>query len=479
MEGVDQRGHTLPVVMTVMAVKGSIRIGSVWGVALRAHWSVPLIMMLFAYGLADQTLPAGVPGLAPVAYAAAGVAGALLLLASLVVHEAAHALTARRTGIPVRDVTLWALGGMTRMERPTTARAAFAVAVSGPVASLLLGGAALACVIGVGAVGTGTLGWRLAAAVLGWLGATNLLLGVFNLLPAAPLDGGRVLQAVLWWRTGDRERAQRAAGRSGQIVGMALGAVGWLVFLRGAPGGLWLTVVGLFVAATAAAERRWAQLAMALRGVRVTEAMTSPVVTGPDWLRLDRFLAEVAAHTRHSVLPLLDFEGRPSGVVQLRRLPAQPYGRQQEARVGDLAMPLSRCTLAAPDELLTTVLERLGSGGGMPVLVMDGGRLGGIVTAYDIQRLAQRHPRGHRPGMESPGGGADRQGIERVAVHGAHRPHTSNQAAEQPDHPAHICPNRTETPPSTPVFATTASARNNQGAHRRPVPSGETLNAAV
>ncbi|WP_416980885.1 site-2 protease family protein [Streptomyces sp. T028] len=371
-------------------MKGSIRIGNVRGVVLRAHWSVPLIMFLFAYGLADRTLPAYAPGLAPVVYAVAGVMGALLLLVSLVMHEAAHALMARRSGIAVRDMTLWALGGMTRMDRPTTARAALAVAVSGPFASLLLGGVAVGGAAGVHAA----LGWRIPVAVLGWLGGMNLLLGVFNLVPAAPLDGGRVLQAAWWWRTGDRERGQRAAGRSGQIVGMALGVTGWLAFVRGASGGLWLMAVGLFVAVVAAAERRWAQLATALRGVRMAEAMTSPAVAGPDWLSVDRFLSDVAARAGHSVLALVDFEGRPSGVVQLRRLAAVPSGRREVLRVRDTATPLSRCTLAAPDELLTDVLDRLGSEGGLPILVMDGGRLCGIVTAHDIERLSRQHTAG-------------------------------------------------------------------------------------
>lgn len=391
-----------------MAMKGLIRIGSVRGVPVRAHWSVPLIMLLLAYGLAGRTLPAYAPGWAPVVYAVAGVVGALLLLASLVVHEAAHALTARRAGIPVRDVTLWALGGMTRMDRPTTARAAFVVAVSGPLASLLLGGATIAGAVGVHAA----LGWRMPVAMLGWLGGMNVLLGVFNLLPATPLDGGRVLQAVLWWRTRDRERAQLAAGRSGQVIGMVLAVLGWLTFVRGVSGGLWLMVIGVFVAVTAGAERRWAQLSMAVRGLRVTQAMTSPVVTGPEWLTVDRFLADVAARTRHSVLALVDFEGRPSGVVQLRRLTAVPSGRQQALRVRDLATPLSKCTLATPDELLTAVLERLGSGGGLPILVMDGGSLGGIVTAHDIQRLYQRNPAGQGGAAPPGGGGGNRPRID-------------------------------------------------------------------
>lgn len=384
------RGCVRCALSVVRAMKGSIRIGSVRGVVLRAHWSVPLIMFLLAYGLAGRTLPAYAPGLAPVVYAIAGVVGALLLLVSLVMHEAAHALMARRSGIPVRDMTLWALGGMTRMDRPTTARAAFAVAVSGPIASLLVGGAAVGGAAGVHAA----LGWRIPVAVLGWLGGMNLLLGVFNLVPAAPLDGGRVVQAAWWWRTGDRERGQRAAGRSGQIVGMALAVLGWLVFARGMASGLWLIVIGLFVTVVAAAERRWAQLATALRGVRVAEAMTSPAVTGPDWLTVDRFLSDVAAGAGHSVLALVDFEGRPTGVVQLRGLAAVPHGRREVLRVRDAARPLSQCTPAAPDELLTAVLDRLGSGGGLPVLVMDGGRLCGIVTAHDIERLFRQHTPG-------------------------------------------------------------------------------------
>ncbi|MGW1895045.1 site-2 protease family protein [Streptomyces sp. NPDC002004] len=381
-------------------MKGSIRIGSVLGVELRAHWSVPLIMLLFAYGLSSRTLPAYAPGRTSAVYAVAGVVGALLLLLSLVVHEAAHALTARRAAIPVHDMTLWALGGMTRMERPTTARTAFAVAVAGPFASLLFGGIAVGAAAGV----ESAFDWRVPVALLEWLGGTNLLLGVFNLLPAAPLDGGRVLLAALWWRSGDRDRAQRAAGRSGQIIGTALGILGWLAFVRGVSGGLWLVVVGLFVAVTAAAERRWAELRTALRGVSVTEAMTSPVVTGPDWLPVDRFLADVAARTRHSVLPLVDFAGRPSGVVRLGRLAALPSGRREELRVRDVAIPLSHCVLATPGEPLIGVLDRLGPDTGLPILVTDGGRLGGIITAHDIERLSRRSTAGPDGAAPAAGG---------------------------------------------------------------------------
>ncbi|MGP8300679.1 site-2 protease family protein [Streptomyces inhibens] len=371
-------------------MNGSIRIGHVVGVPLRMHWSVPLLVGLFAYGLGRQALPVWTPGRSDAVYAVAGVVGAGLLTGSLLLHETAHAAIARRRKINVEDVTLWALGGTTRMGRPQTAAAAFAVAVSGPLASLVIGGAALG--VGVGLQGLG--GWAVPAVVLMWLGWANLFLAVFNLLPAVPLDGGRVLQAVLWWRTGDRERADLAASRGGQIMGVLMVAVGWISVLRGAPGGLWIVFVGLFIMVVAGAERRRAALHTALRGVRVAEAMSSPVTTGADWLTVQRFIDEVAVDTHHSALPLLDFEGRASGMVQIRRLAAIPPASRETVRVREVAIPLSQCAVAAPDEQLSEAVDRISLRTGARILVVDGNHLVGIVTGKDVSRLMRRHTLG-------------------------------------------------------------------------------------
>ncbi|KOG41544.1 site-2 protease family protein [Streptomyces decoyicus] len=368
-------------------MNGSVRVGHVVGVPLRMHWSVPLLVGLFAYGLGHQGLPVWTPGRSDAVYAVAGVAGAALLMGSLLLHETAHAATARRRQISVQDVTLWALGGTTRMGRPQTAAAAFAVAVSGPLISLLIGGVALGAGIGLHEVS----GWAVPAVVLAWLGWANLFLGVFNLLPAVPLDGGRVVQAVLWWRTGDRDRADLAASRGGQIMGMLLVAAGWISVLRGAPGGLWIVFIGLFVMIVAGAERRRAALHTALRGIPVSDAMSSPVVSGADWLTVQRFIDEVAVHSRHSALPLLDFDGRPSGLVQIRRLATVPGPGRETMRVREVAMPLSQCAVAAPDELLSEALDRVSLRTGARILVVDAGHLVGIVTGKDIGRLMRRN----------------------------------------------------------------------------------------
>ncbi|MGW3270326.1 site-2 protease family protein [Streptomyces kronopolitis] len=367
-------------------MNGSVRVGRVVGVPLRMHWSVPLLIGLFAYALGRQGLPVWTPGRPGAVYALAGVVGAALLMGSLLLHETAHAAIALRKKISVEDVTLWALGGTTRMGRPETAAAAFAVAVSGPLTSLVIGGVALGAGLGLHRLS----GWAVPAVVLAWLGWANLFLGVFNLLPAVPLDGGRVVQAVLWWRTGDRDRADVVASRGGQIMGLLLVAAGWIAVLRGAPGGLWIVFVGLFIMVVAGAERRRAVLHAALRGVTVAEAMTSPVVTGADWLTVQRFIDEVAVPSRHSALPLVDFDGRPSGVVQLRRLASLPVASRESVRVREVAIPLSQCAVAAPDEPLSAALDRISLRSGARILVVDGGRLVGIATGKDISRLVQR-----------------------------------------------------------------------------------------
>ncbi|UGY93181.1 site-2 protease family protein [Streptomyces gobiensis] len=371
-------------------MNSSVQIGRVFGVPLRMHWSAPLLVILLGYVLGSQGLPLWFPGEPTAVYAAGGAAGAVLLMASLLAHEAAHAVTALRKGVAVEDVTIWALGGMTRMGKPQTAAVALLVAINGPLTSVAVGAAAMGAGFGLYAA----TGWAVAAAVVVWVGWANLLLAVFNLLPAAPLDGGRVVQALTWWRTGDREQGERAAGRSGQVMGALLIAGGWFWAFNGALSGLWLALIGLFMVVVASAEWQRARLSTALRGIRVADAMSSPVATGPDWLTVDHFIDSVAAQTRHSALPLLDIEGRPSGIVELPQLARVPDPQRENVRVREVATPLSRCTTAAPDDLLLDILEDARPGAGTWILVMDGERLVGFITAHDLNRLLEQRKLG-------------------------------------------------------------------------------------
>ncbi|MFC5724491.1 site-2 protease family protein [Streptomyces gamaensis] len=368
---------------------GSLPLGRIFGIPLRVHWSAPVLIVFLSLGLAGGTLPAWVPGHSATVYSLAGLAGAVLLAASLLLHESAHAVIAKRAGIRVEDITVWGLGGVTRLGRAGTPRVQFAVSVAGPLTSLVLGGLALAAGFGTGHV----LRWTLPAAVLVWAGWANVFLGAFNLLPAAPLDGGRILQAALWWRGGDRFRAQRIAGRCGQAAGFVLMALGWLALTRGAGSGLWLMLVGGFVGLSAATEVRQAALVSALEGVRVADVMTASAPSGPDWHTVDRFLTEVMAHTDRPAAALYDFEGRPSGLAERMRLSMVPASRREEVRVRDVAVPIAQCTVAAPQEELVAVLERATPAARLAILVVEDGRLAGAVTAQDIDRFVRHRER--------------------------------------------------------------------------------------
>lgn len=368
-------------------MNGSVTMGRIVGVPLRIHWSAPLLVIILGGSLSSRTLPDWAPGYSGGAYTTVGLIGALLLTASLVLHEVAHAVTARRAGIEVKDVTVFGLGGVTRIGPTKTPRVEFTVSVIGPLASLVIAGLSCAAAL----VTHDALHWALVSAVLFWIAWLNLLLGAFNLLPAAPLDGGRILQAAVWRLRDDRQQAVRIAGRSGQVAGALMIAGGWIELTSGSSAGLWLMFIGFFVSVSALAEVRRSVLETALRGVPVAEAMSAPVVTGADWSTVDRFLDETGRDHHHSAIPLLDFDGRPSGIVEVRRLMAVPAAQRAQVRVRELAAPLSQCVLASPGDSLVDVLEQGGPTRPLRILVMDEGRLVGIVTGYDIARLAQRH----------------------------------------------------------------------------------------
>jgi Zn-dependent protease/predicted transcriptional regulator len=413
-------------------MNGSLPIGRFFGVPLKVHWSAPLLVVLLGFSLGSRTLPLLAPGHSRGAYTVAALLGAIALMLSLLLHEAAHAVIARRKGVTVENMTLWALGGVTRMGQPATPAAMLWISASGPLASLLLGG------IGIGAFAVAAgLHWTIVAAVLLWVGSANVLLGVFNLLPAAPLDGGRVLQAALWRHSGDRERATRAAGRSGQTVGVLLLLAGGLAFLRGSASGLWLMLIGFFISGSASEEVRHSVLSSALRGVPVSQAMTSPVETLPEWLTVARFVEDARSY-RHSVLPLVDLDGRPTGIVTVRRLAMVPASQRADVRVRELAIPLSRCAVAAPGDDLYDVLSHLTTPSVQRILVVDGGHLVGIVTVRDISRITERRMLEHRHGQSDgadPGGAWDQRDHRNPEA----GPHTAHQAQKMPQ-PAGLPP---------------------------------------
>lgn len=425
----------------------SIRLGSLRGIPIGVHWSVLLVAWLLAWSLGTRLFPLAAPGLSGTAYWAAGIGVALLFFGSLLAHELAHAVFAQRAGVRVAGITLWLLGGVAKLdgEAPTPGHE-LRIAGSGPVVSLVLGGMfglaawALPAVVGSGvaavagsgvAAGATGSGVALVAEAASWLARVNLVLAVFNLLPGAPLDGGRIVRAIAWRFGRDRLRASLLAARLGRIIGFGLIGFGVLELVIGADlGGLWTIVIGLFMTGAAAAERDLELTRSALDGLRVRDVMGPAPVRVPATLTVDLFADAVLMAQRQSAALVTGPDGAVVGVAGITEVTALSGGRRREARVGEIAVPLAAVPVVAADEPLLTAYERamglraargdgtpVAAGAGMPAVgvaylaVVQDGSLVGLVTPVELARtvsLRMRSAAEGRPaspaGTGGPGG---------------------------------------------------------------------------
>ncbi|GGT00902.1 site-2 protease family protein [Streptomyces chromofuscus] len=364
-------------------MRATFVLGRIAGVRVGVHWSVLLIFGIIAFGLSQGRLPETYPGRAWVVYWAAGLCTAVIFFASLLAHEVAHAVVARRNGVEVDDIVLWLLGGAARLKSEASSPGSeLRIAGVGPLVSLLLGG--------LFTLATWLLDLASASGVVvemaAWLAGINVLLAVFNALPAAPLDGGRLLRAFLWWRTGDRLRATAGATAAGRVLGWLLVVLGLVAFVRTrAFGGLWLALIGWFLIAAATAEGRQAQLRGVLAGVPVRDAMTPEPLTVPADTTVAGFLTDARYRYRHSAFPVTE-NGTPVGLVTLDSARKVPQAEAHAVTVRDVMVSLSQTTVVEPDSPLADLLPRMEPGAEHRVLVMDHGRLIGIVSLSDVSR---------------------------------------------------------------------------------------------
>ncbi len=365
-------------------MKQSVRLGRVAGVPLGAHWSVGVILVIIAWVLAVTVLPAGYPHEPTALYWVVAAVAAVLFLASLTAHELAHAVVARRNGVAVRSVTLWMLGGATELEQdPASPGADLRIALAGPAASLVAGGIFFGLGTAIGAAG----GPAIAAAAAIWLAVMNGILAVFNLLPGAPLDGGRVLRAVLWRLYGDRERAERSAARAGRVLGaliIGFGAVELLAFRY--LGGLWLILIGWFLLSAAAAEESAAAAKTALSGVRVADVMTPHPELAPGWSTVADFIDKVAARSGQDAFPVIDFGGELTGIVLTSQLARIRPGDRPRLRLDQVALAVPPSYRAAPGDPVGPLLTRRPLGGEVAAVVLAGDQIAGLVTVSDLRR---------------------------------------------------------------------------------------------
>ncbi|WP_062992193.1 site-2 protease family protein [Nocardia anaemiae] len=367
-------------------LRATIPLGRVAGIRIGAHWSALVTLGLFTYLLGRSLSDAHGNSVAVWLVAAAGAVG---LFASLLSHELAHSIIARRSGTRVEVVVLWLLGGVSELgDEPKDPRSDLRIAVAGPLTSLVLGVALFGMTGVVAATVSGPV-----PEMFGWLAAMNLVLAIFNLIPGAPLDGGRVLRALIWQRTGDRLRASTIAARSGRIVGLALLILGGVeLLLVGAGGGLWLMLLGWFLYSSASVELTAAGLRHRLGDIRIRDVMTEHPLSVPATWSVADLLRSQIVHTEHRVFPVVDTVGRPIGELGWSDLTGLSVAARETTAVGEVARPLPPTARVSGDELLSTVASQVVLRPDFDVItaIDPHGRLIGVVTATDLTLAVQR-----------------------------------------------------------------------------------------
>lgn len=359
-----------------------------------------ILVALVVWTLSAGYFPRVLEGLPTGTYIWMAILGAIGIFASIIIHELAHSLVARRFGMEMRGITLFVFGGAAHMpNEPPTPEAEFWMAIAGPISSV-----ALAVVF-----------WLLAAlfvagglpdtivAVVGYLAGINLILAIFNMVPGFPLDGGRVLRAILWWWKGDLRWATRVAAAVGGAFGITLVLLGVLSVLYGnLIGGMWLFLIGLFLRAAASSSYQALLTREALSGEPASAFMTRNPVTVTGDTRLSDLVDEYFLGRYLKAVPVTD-HGRLVGIVDVRRTKDVPREEWPSRRVGDVMKPVQPEDTVRPEADAMEALQKMQETGGSRVLVADGDRLVGIISLSDLRRIlglrtdlldTRREPRG-------------------------------------------------------------------------------------
>ncbi|HEX7197709.1 MAG TPA: site-2 protease family protein [Candidatus Limnocylindria bacterium] len=362
------------------------KIGRLAGIELAVHPSWLVIAFLLTFSLADAFFPRIIPGWTAGQYWLLGAATALLFFASVLAHEFSHAILARRLGLKVAGITLFIFGGATSIETDSRRpRDEALIALAGPVTSLGIG----ALLLGVGAV----VPQPEVRALVGWLGVINLVLGAFNLVPGYPMDGGRVLRAILWGLRGDPLLATRQAAMVGRVIGylMVAGGIVWALRARDIATGLWLALVGWFLATSAEASMQQAGVERSLSGVRVRDAMDlTPAAVSPNESVADLVSERMLRGDDRSFLVRHE-DGGLAGMVTLgdvRRLPREAWA---DRRVTDIMTRYGELATIGPDEPLVDALRLIQERevGQLPVIGDEARHPLGMVTRSGILRLIE------------------------------------------------------------------------------------------
>ncbi|HTU78432.1 MAG TPA: site-2 protease family protein [Solirubrobacteraceae bacterium] len=360
----------------------SIRIARIAGipVGVSPWWLV--IVALITWSLGASYFPEVVHGIRPGVSYALGLASALLLFASILAHEFGHALVARRHGIEVEEIDLWLLGGVSRMRNEAHAPGdELRYALAGPAVT-----AAIAAVFGVALALLPSSTPEVVRALVEYQLLVNGLILVFNLLPAFPLDGGRVLRSALWRRSGEIGRSTQTAARVGRGFGYLMVFLGALEFVGGAPEGLWLALIGFFVVIASGQQAMGAQVQAAFANVRARDLMSSPVVSIPARTSAERAGADYFLPYRYTAFPVVDEQGRALGLVSVGDIETLPREQRAARRVAEIAARDPQLIVGEDDDVARLLERPAFARVGRAVVVDERSRPVGLISITDVQR---------------------------------------------------------------------------------------------
>jgi len=369
-------------------VKAQIKLVRVAGIQIGLHYSWLLIALLVTLSLAGQ-FQATNPQWGVNVIWAVSMLTAILFFAAIVLHELSHAAIAKLHGLPVKSITLFALGGVAQIEKEASdPKTEFWMGFVGPITSALIGGLCL----GIAAL----LGWDPAArhqspqlAMLVWLGIINIALAVFNMIPGFPLDGGRVLRAIVWWITGNGDRATRIAAGTGQAIAFVFIIVGLFRFFNGAGfGGLWLTFIGWFLLDAARSSYTQSEILKHLRGVSVRDVMTHEWPAIEPTANLQTFVDEHLLRSGYRSFVVQE-DGKEVGLITPHEIKDIERARWPQMTVREAMRPLDRLHGVKPTTPVTDALEKMGREDVNQLLVLSNSHLDGLVSRGNILRLLQ------------------------------------------------------------------------------------------
>ncbi len=353
------------------------------GFDVRLDWSWFIVAILITWTLASGVFPSYYPGLDTSTYWSMGVLAAIGLFASIVLHEVGHSVVARRHGLPIKGITLFVFGGVAEMgDEPQSPKVEFLVAIGGPVVSfaLALGFAILAAL-------SSTLLPTPILAVLSYLASINAIVAIFNLVPAFPLDGGRILRAALWHRRGSLRWATSVTSSIGAGFGLLLIALGVYSVLTGnLVGGMWWFLIGLFVRSAAKGSYQQVVLREGLRGVPVRRLMSRDPHTAPASITVQELVDNYIYRHQHKMLPVVEGE-RPVGCISVRDIRDLPREEWPERRVADIMRPCAGDNTVSPDTDALDAIKMMNASGNGRLLVTENERLVGVVTIKDMLKF--------------------------------------------------------------------------------------------